>query len=746
MRSASRSTPRDAFIPAITAATPAGSITCKAAYYQKGFNKHGPLSNPFAFGYFPAMKHDRVPRFTHSFVIYEADAFPQPYRGVLFGVAPLLNHVVMSRVSPDGSSFQTRDIGLAVSSTDPWFRPVDIKLGPDGSLFIADWYDRQVNHYRNHEGQLDAANGRIYRLKARDSAANPSKKPVDLAKRTTSELVTLLRETNKWTRQTAQRLLADRRDPAVAPELLRLLAENTGQICLEALWALNAVGKLDEPAALKALEHPDAYVRLWAVRLSCDECQVTSSVSRALARRAAIEPSVEVRSQLACSAKRLPAADALPILRALLAHNEDQRDIHIPLLIWWAVESKVATDPELVLTAFSERETWNLPIVKSAILERLMRRFAAAGTRQDLGYCARLITLAPGPGHVKRLMAGFESAFAGRPLAGLPPDLVHALAAFSRESITFGLRSGKSQAISEALAMLADTRADRTKLLQILQTLGEVRLPSAVPAMLHLACESSDNALRSAALNALTGYADPAIASAVIKACPTMTDDVLFAAQSLLVTRRTWANEFLSAVQADSIDSHRVPREIVEKLLLLGDPALANSATRLWGPLKPASTAELQARIDRFAAVVRAGSGIPKPGKKVFDQQCTRCHTLFGKGGKVGPDLTTYRRDDLESMLLNIVNPGAEIREGFAGSIVAATDGRILSGVILEQDKNVVILRDIEGHDVTLDRTAIETMHLTQKSLMPEGLLDSLTAQQVRDLFAYLRSTQPLVD
>ena len=718
----------------------------QGAYYQKGFNKHGPLSNPFAFGYFPAMKHDRVPRFTHSFVIYEADAFPQPYRGVLFGVAPLLNHVVMSRVSPDGSSFQTRDIGLAVSSTDPWFRPVDIKLGPDGSLFIADWYDRQVNHYRNHEGQLDAANGRIYRLKARDSAANPSKKPVDLAKRTTSELVTLLRETNKWTRQTAQRLLADRRDPAVAPELLRLLAENTGQICLEALWALNAVGKLDEPAALKALEHPDAYVRLWAVRLSCDECQVTSSVSRALARRAAIEPSVEVRSQLACSAKRLPAADALPILRALLAHNEDQRDIHIPLLIWWAVESKVATDPELVLTAFSERETWNLPIVKSAILERLMRRFAAAGTRQDLGYCARLITLAPGPGHVKRLMAGFESAFAGRPLAGLPPDLVHALAAFSRESITFGLRSGKSQAISEALAMLADTRADRTKLLQILQTLGEVRLPSAVPAMLHLACESSDNALRSAALNALTGYADPAIASAVIKACPTMTDDVLFAAQSLLVTRRTWANEFLSAVQADSIDSHRVPREIVEKLLLLGDPALANSATRLWGPLKPASTAELQARIDRFAAVVRAGSGIPKPGKKVFDQQCTRCHTLFGKGGKVGPDLTTYRRDDLESMLLNIVNPGAEIREGFAGSIVAATDGRILSGVILEQDKNVVILRDIEGHDVTLDRTAIETMHLTQKSLMPEGLLDSLTAQQVRDLFAYLRSTQPLVD
>ena len=116
-------------------------------YYQKGFDKHGPLSNPYAFGYFPAMKHNRVPRFTHTFVIYEADALPERYRGVLFGVAPLLNHVVMSAVEPDGSSVQTHDIGHAVTTSDPWFRPVDITLGPDGALYIADWYDRQIGHY-----------------------------------------------------------------------------------------------------------------------------------------------------------------------------------------------------------------------------------------------------------------------------------------------------------------------------------------------------------------------------------------------------------------------------------------------------------------------------------------------------------------------------------------------------------------------------------------------------------------------
>ncbi len=718
----------------------------QGGFYQKGFNKHGPLSNPYAFGYFPAMKHNRVPRFTHTFVFYEAQALPQAYRGLLFGVAPLLNHVVMSQVLPDGSSIQTHDVGLAVSSPDAWFRPVDIKLGPDGALYIADWYDGQVNHYRNHEGQIDAANGRIYRLRARDSAAVPVTKPIDLSRLSSRALVKLLGDSNKWTRQTVQRVIADRKDPAMAPELAQLIAENSGQIALEALWALNAVGKLDEPAALTAVDHPDPYVRLWTVRLLCDASRVSPKVAAALARRAAIEPHVEARSQHACSAKRLPAQDALPIVRALLARTEDERDIHIPLLLWWAIESKIAADAELVLAMFSDSEVWGLPIVKTTIIERLMRRFAASGTRPDLTRCARLLALAPGPEHIKRLMTGFESAYAGRPLSGLPPELVDALAQYSKESITLGLRRGKPQAVSEALRVLADPAGDRAGQLRLLQTIGEIRLEGAVPAMLRIGCESADNALRAAALTALAGYDDPAIASEVIKVYANMPDDVRAAAQSLLTARRASAARFLKAIEAGTIDSHGIPREVVEKLMLLGDPEIAHAVTRLWGAVKPATSAELHARIDRLAAVIQEGSGIPKPGKKIFDQQCARCHTLFGQGGKVGPDLTTYRRDDLDAMLLNIVNPSAEIREGYAGSVLAVSDGRILSGVIVEEDKNVVVLRGADGHEATLPRDAIDTMRPSSNSLMPEGLLNELTAQQVRDLFAYLRSTQPLID
>ena len=123
---------------------------------------------------------------------------------------------------------------------------------------------------------------------------------------------------------------------------------------------------------------------------------------------------------------------------------------------------------------------------------------------------------------------------------------------------------------SYALRILSDSHADRTKQLQILQTLGEVRHPAAVPAMLHLACDLSHNALRFAALIALTGYDDPAIPSAVIKACPSMSDDVLASAQSMLASRRPWTNEFLKSIEAGQINARSVPKEIVEKLMLLG--------------------------------------------------------------------------------------------------------------------------------------------------------------------------------
>ena len=219
-------------------------------------------------------------------------------------------------------------------------------------------------------------------------------------------------------------------------------------------------------------------------------------------------------SQLACSAKRLPARDCSADRAGTCWRGAKiADDIHLPLLLWWALESKVATDPEAVLALF--RRPRDLGPADRANDDRgaadaaVRRGGEPAATWRRV---RRLLAMAPGPEHIKRLMAGFEAASAGRSLAGLPPELAEALATYSGQSVTLGLRQGKPKALAEAMHVLADDRADRAKQLQFLQILGEVRRPACVPVVLRLACQSPDNALRTAALGTLAGYDDPAIA------------------------------------------------------------------------------------------------------------------------------------------------------------------------------------------------------------------------------------------
>ncbi|MGH7140390.1 MAG: c-type cytochrome, partial [Pirellulales bacterium] len=136
----------------------------------------------------------------------------------------------------------------------------------------------------------------------------------------------------------------------------------------------------------------------------------------------------------------------------------------------------------------------------------------------------------------------------------------------------------------------------------------------------------------------------------------------------------------------------------------------------------------------------------PYTGKKLFTANCAKCHTLFGQGGQIGPDLTSYKRDDVANMLVNIVNPSAEVREGFETYQVLTDDGRIVSGFLVDRDNQVLVLRGADGQTISLAQAEIDEMAPLRKSLMPEGLLEKFSQQDVRDLFAYLRSTQPLND
>ncbi|MCF7763524.1 MAG: ThuA domain-containing protein [Verrucomicrobia bacterium] len=714
----------------------------QGGYLRKGFEKHGPLSNPYAFGFFEDMEHSAVERFTHNFVIYDGGALPDRYRGSLFGVEPIQGRVVLSRVLTDQSTFRTEDLGWPVLSQDRWFRPVDIKVGPDGAVYVCDWYDQQVNHYRNHEGRIDPRNGRIYRLKAK--GARPVQ-PFDLGRMSSSELVGLLGHGNKWFRQTALRLLADRKDASVVPALQKAIRENSGQTGLELFWALHLCGGFTEEAALSALDHPEPFVRLWAIQLLGNEKSVSPRIAARLIQATRAESHLETRVQLACTARRLPAAECLAMVRGLLTWDEDRLDKRIPLLLWWAIESKAELDRGVLLEFLKDPTVWESGIMKEHVLERLARRYAQSGSRQDLMTCAALFDRSPGAEQSRILFAGFEEGFKGRASSGLPAELSRAMARHGLGSVGFGLRQGDPVAVETALAAVVDSGAPMTQRLEFLAILGEVKLARSVPALVRAFREPGPAAVRKAALTALSQFDDPAIGRDVLELYKQLDRDTLTSAQTLLASRGTWSRQLVEAVRSGVVPKESVPLNTVRKIKLHRDPELVALAEQTWGNTGTPTTAQMEGEIHRLAEVVRAGIGDPYNGRTLFGNACAQCHTLFAQGGRIGPDLTVFQRDDLENMLLSIVNPSAEIREGYENFLVETKDDRSFAGFLAEKDNRMIVLRGLDGQNILIEKSNVLEMKAAGMSLMPEGLMGLFDEQQVRDLFAYLRSTQPLV-
>jgi putative heme-binding domain-containing protein len=375
-----------------------------------------------------------------------------------------------------------------------------------------------------------------------------------------------------------------------------------------------------------------------------------------------------------------------------------------------------------------------------------MRRYAATGSRKDLVTSAKLLNLAPSDDERKSLMRGFEEAFQGRSLTGLPDELVDAMSRLGGQSLTLSLRQGKAEAVSQALAIIADGKADASQRLQYVQIFGEVSQPQAVPVLLNLLQSTSDDGLRVAALAALARYDAPEIPPAVLAGYSQWTDDVRSVAQSLLVGRKSSSLALLEAIDTGKLDAATIPAEAARKLTFHRDPRIAELVAKHFGSVEGATTAQMQEQIARLTDTIRDGSGSPYSGKKLFTASCAKCHTLFGQGRQIGPDLTSYKRDDVANMLLNIVNPSAEIRQGFETYQALTDDGRVVSGFLVERDNQVLVLRSAEGQTVSLAQSEIDELAPQRKSLMPEGVLAKLSDQDVRDLFAYLRSTQPLND
>jgi len=328
-------------------------------------------------------------------------------------------------------------------------------------------------------------------------------------------------------------------------------------------------------------------------------------------------------------------------------------------------------------------------------------------------------------------------------MTGLPEELTAAITASGQAPLIFRVKQGDSDAVAEAIKLVQDAKAKVDDRLLFARAFGEVRQPGAVPALLAVATSTSPNPLRKAALASLSAYDDTGIGDKVAEMLPKLTNEVQTAAFTLLASRAKWSVSLLNLVQADQVKANNVPDDVATRLRGSKDKQVGELAARLLPKSQPIS-AEFQNRINDISAVLKQGAGNPYTGEATFTERCAGCHKLFFKGGNVGPDLTSYQRDNLGTMLLSIINPNAEIREGFQYYTVETTDGRTLSGFFVDRDNQVTVLRGLEGENITLRTLEIKDLQPMGRSLMPEGLLEGLSDQQLRDFFAYLRISQPI--
>ena len=749
----------------------------QGALYIKGWAKHGPAMSPYRFGWFEHMKSTGYkPRFPQTMLIYEGGAMPR-YEGQVIAGMALTSRYQAAKLSRDTSSFRSDDTDTLIESSGKHFRPVDTKVGPDGAIYIADWCDSRLSHLDPND-TWDKETGRIWRLKSPE--VKPAK-PFDIGKATNDELIKLLAHPNKFQRQTALRVLWDRHDKSLVPQLQNMVtgisakfenlirqqsltntpanttltaqipkprdrgSPSERQLALESFWAVNACGGFDDEFALKCLAHPDEFIRYWTVRLLGDRKKpLAPALHTAMFRLAREEKVAEVRSQLASSATRLPRNDGIAITRELLLRAEDVTDIHIPLLLWWSVESKCA-DPDdrtRVMQMLLDSTLWEAPIVKKFIISRLGQRFTTERSDRNLMSCDLLLEMAPNPAAVDELIKGMEAGLQGDPVKSVPPALAKKVAGLwaTREHTplltSFAVRLGHAPAADTALERLSDPKtpeADRRKTIALL---AERRVESAVPAFLKLLRFEKSEPLRLDLVTALQRFATQTIAHELLDLYPGFTGRLRDTAQAALASRPEWARRLLAAVDEGQLKKEQVAIGNLLAITAYKDAACDALIKKHWGRLNKSSE-EKQDQIAKVRKLLASGKGDEKAGREIFKQACAACHKLNNEGANIGPDLTGYERDNLDFILPAIVDPSLAIREEYTAFNVTTHDGQSLTGLLVEVAPRAVTMMDLLGNKTALPREQVKDMQASALSLMPEGLLDAMSEQQVRDLFAY---------
>ncbi|MEO6006351.1 MAG: PVC-type heme-binding CxxCH protein [Opitutus sp.] len=679
-------------------------------------------------------------------LIYLGDSFPAEYRGSIFMHNILGNRINRDLLEPVGSGYVGHHGPDFMLANDGWFRGLRLELGPDGSIFNSDWYDARACHQQQPH---DRTNGRIYKLSYGDS------KPVlvDLAKSSSAELVQNQLHKNEWFVRRSRLILQERGpDPAVHSALVKLIREQkdvTRQ--LRALWALHVTKGLTEAVALELLQSPEARLRAWTVQLVCEDKAPSAALIAAMAKLAQSDQSPTVRLYLASGAQRVAVAKRWPIVEGLLTHGEDANDHNLPQMVWYAAEPLVPADANRALALGSKTP---LEKVRGLFTRRQVALadeapnasgkgnanvgidglISALGSTNDANYQREILDsiMASTEGKKGLTRPRDWPAVYDKLSASAEPDIVAKADAFAAR---FGDNSVVWTKRTLALDPLAPLGARQAALLILLDK-HDFQLTPVYQKLL------TEPGLRLNALRGLAAYDIATTPAAIIDAYPTFTPEEKRAALSLLSGRPAYARAMMAASKAGKIPASDFDAPLIRQLHLLKDPEIDHAIAETHGVVHESAegTSQEIARWKTILTPQKLAAANPSRGRATFARTCATCHTLYGEGGRIGPELTGSNRADLDYLLVNVLDPNAVIGKDYLLTTIETKDGRTAAGIIQRQTASAVTLIN-QAETITLPRDTIKSLEQHEVSLMPPGLLQGMSESDVADLVAYLRTS-----
>jgi putative membrane-bound dehydrogenase-like protein len=673
--------------------------------------------------------------------IHRGDALPAGHRESIFICESAQNLVQRQLRSPTGVTFSSKPARTGrdfLASRDSWFRPVFAANGPDGALYIVDMYRKIIDHPQYVPEQsralldFDAGKerGRIYRIAARDW--NADRRPIDLQRMSGGELAQVLEHPNAWRRETAQRLLVERRDrSAIAP--LRTVAQESQHEAarIHALWTVDGLGGLDPADVAAALEDRHAAVRENAVRLAETRLRGFPDLLTLLLRLAD-DPDDRVRLRVALALGETDDARAIDGLASMARRDGAQSWMRAAIL------SSVRERSNEFLRAFVASPAVSGG-VRAAVMQDLGQIFGAG---QSPERCLDLIIQITGPDTEAGWQAAAVSGIAqGLSARGLGTEgrsaLTTLLAADSPQARSASNRVENLLSRSSALALDAAAPADQR--LSTIRLLAHADYPRAGQTLESLLSPQHPAEIQVAAVRALGVLPDSAAAATLVepRRWQAFTPQLREAVLSTLLSGEQTTVLLLNAIEKGTIAGTELGASRRSRLMSHRNGDIQTRARALLAAVEAGDRMQVYERLRRtvLSRTARAANG-----KQVFVSRCAACHAVDGNGGRLGPDLSGIRNQPAEAILLHALVPDYEITPGYQTYVVETRDRRTLSGRMESEAPNSLTLRDGSSQQHVILRSDVVSVSASTRSLMPADLERVMSEQELADVIGYLKA------